>query len=48
MSQDAFDEDMIVVAPFSADLLQDSRKGDPGFVEQRRSFLEQYLRQLLR
>ena len=36
-----------MVAPFSADLLQDSRKGDPGFVEQRRSFLEQYLRQLL-
>lgn len=38
---------MSAVAPFPQQLLQDSRKGDPGFVEQRRATLESYLIQLL-
>ena len=40
-------EDMLGVAPFPQQLLQDSRKGDPAFVEQRRVALEVYLVQLL-
>jgi hypothetical protein len=45
--RDAFQEEMVAVPPFPAPLLQDSRKGDPAFVEQRRAALESYLTQLL-
>lgn len=40
-------DDMLGVAPFPQQLLQDSRKGDPAFVEQRRVALEGYVVQLL-
>ena len=43
----AWQEEMETIAPFSQQLLQDSRKGDPTFVEQRRVALESYLVQLL-
>ena len=40
-------DEMLAVPRFSQELLQDSRKGDPAFVEQRRGALETYLVQLL-